>query len=83
MLSTTGVKADVYPILYLARDAYGIVPLKGDAVNGSSVSVMVVNPKPTNTDPLGQRGTAAWKLWSATVILQDAFLIRAEVAATA
>ena len=83
MLSTTGVKADVYPILYLARDAYGIVPLKGDAVNGSSVSVMVVNPKPTNTDPLGQRGTAAWKLWSATVILQDAFIIRAEVAATA
>ena len=82
MLSTTGVKADVYPILYLARDAYGIVPLKGDSVNGSSVSVMVVNPKPTNVDPLGQRGTAAWKLWSATVILQDAFLIRAEVAAT-
>lgn len=82
MLSTGGVKADVYPILYLARDAYGIVPLKGDAVNGSSVSVMVVNPKPGPTDPLGQRGTAGWKLWSATVILQDAFLIRAEVAAT-
>ena len=82
MLSTTGAQADVYPILYLARDAYGIVPLKGDAVNGSAVSVMVVNPKPTNVDPLGQRGTAAWKLWSATVILQDAFLIRAEVAAT-
>lgn len=83
MLSTSGTNADVYPILYLARDAYGIVPLKGDAVNGSSVSVMVVNPKPTNVDPLGQRGTAGWKLWSATVILQDAFLIRAEVAATA
>lgn len=83
MLSTGGTQSDVYPILYLARDAYGIVPLKGDAVNGSSVSVMVVNPKPTNVDPLGQRGTAGWKLWSATVILQDAFLIRAEVAATA
>lgn len=83
MISTTGANADVYPVLFLARDAYGIVPLKGDPVNGSSVSVMVVNPKPTNTDPLGQRGTAAWKMWSATVILQDAFLIRAEVAATA
>ena len=82
MLSTTGTKADVYPILYLARDAYGIVPLKGDAVNGSSVSIMVVQPKPAATDPLGQRGTAGWKMWSATVILQDAFLIRAEVAAT-
>ena len=83
MLSTTGAKADVYPILYLARDAYGIVPLKGDVVNGSSVSIMVVQPKPAATDPLGQRGTAGWKLWSATVILQDAFLIRAEVSATA
>jgi N4-gp56 family major capsid protein len=43
---------------------------------------MVVNPKATESDPLGQRGTAAWKLWNATVILQDAFLVRAEVAAT-
>lgn len=82
MLSTGGTQADVYPILYIARDAFGIVPLKGDAVNGSSVSVMVANPKPTPEDPLAQRGTAGWKLWSATVILQDAFLIRAEVAAT-
>ena len=79
MLSTTGTSADVYPILFLARDAYGIVPLRGR----DSVQVMVVNPKPTNTDPLAQRGTAGWKSWNATVILQDAFLVRAEVAATA
>lgn len=78
MLSTTGTSADVYPILYLARDAYGIVPLKGE----NTASVMVVQPKPTNTDPLAQRGTAGWKVWNATVILQDAFMIRAEVAAT-
>lgn len=79
MLSTTGTNADVYPILYLARDAFGTVPLKGY----QSVSVMVVNPKATETDPLAQRGTAGWKTWHATVILQDAFLVRAEVAATA
>lgn len=78
MLSTTGTNADVYPILYLARDAYGIVPLKGK----NTASVMVVQPKPTNTDPLAQRGTAGWKAWNATVILQDAFMVRAEVAAT-
>ena len=29
MVSTTGTKADVYPILFLAKDAYGLVPLKG------------------------------------------------------
>jgi len=79
MLSSTGTSADVYPILFLARDAYGIVPLRGK----DSVEVMVVQPKATNTDPLAQRGTIGWKVWNATVILQDAFMVRAEVAATA
>jgi N4-gp56 family major capsid protein len=77
-LSTTGTSADVYPIIYLARDAYGIVPLRGK----DTVEVMVVQPKATNTDPLAQRGTAGWKCWNATVILQDAFMVRAEVAAS-
>ncbi len=79
MRSTTGTNADVYPILYLARDAYGIVPLKGK----DSITPMVVNPKPAPGDPLAQRGTVGWKAWQAAVILQDAFLVRAEVAATA
>ena len=79
MRSTTGVSADVYPILYFGRDAYGIVPLKGK----SSMTPMVVNPKPSAGDPLGQRGTVGWKLWTATVILQDAFMGRLEVACTA
>lgn len=78
MISTTGVNADVYPILYFARDAFGVVALRGKSV----ASIMVVMPKPAAGDPLGQRGTAGWKLWNATVILQDAFLVRAEVAAT-
>jgi len=78
-LSTGGTSADVYPILFLARDAYGIVPLRGK----DSVEVMVVQPKASTTDPLAQRGTIGWKVWNATVILQDAFMVRAEVAATA
>ena len=76
--STTGVNWDVYPIIYLARDAFGIVPLKGK----SSITPMVVNPKPAPGDPLGQRGTVGWKAWQAAVILQDAFMLRAEVTAT-
>lgn len=75
----TGDKVDVYPVLYFARDAYGIVPLKGK----DSMTPMVVNPKPAAGDPLGQRGTVGWKLWTATVILQDAFMGRLEVGATA
>jgi N4-gp56 family major capsid protein len=79
MRSTTGVNADVYPIFFLARDAYGIVPLKGK----DSITPMVVNPKPAAGDPLAQRGTVGWKAWQSAVILQDAFFVRAEVAATA
>lgn len=79
MRSTTGTLADVYPMFYIARDAYGIVPLKGK----DSITPMVVNPKPAPGDPLAQRGTVGWKAWQAAVILQDAFFVRAEVAATA
>jgi N4-gp56 family major capsid protein len=79
MRSTTGTSADVYPVIYFGRDAFGIVPLKGK----SSMTPMVVNPKPAPGDPLAQRGTVGWKLWTATVILQDAFMARLEVAATA
>lgn len=79
MRSTTGVNADVYPILYLARDAFGIVPLRGR----DSLTPMVVNPKPAGGDPLGQRGSVGWKAWQAAIILQDAFMVRLEAAATA
>lgn len=73
--STNNTHPDVYPIIYLARDAYGIVPLKGK----SSMTPLVVNPKPAPGDPLGQRGTVGWKLWTATVILQELFMARLEV----
>jgi len=79
MRSTSGTSADVYPVLVFGRDAFGIVPLKGK----SSMTPMVVNPKPAPGDPLGQRGTVGWKLWTATVILQEAFMARLECAATA
>ncbi len=78
MVSTTGTNADVYPVLYIAENAYGIVPLKGK----DSLSIMIVNPKPAAGDPLGQRGTAGWKTMQTAVILNDAWMVRAEVAAT-
>jgi N4-gp56 family major capsid protein len=79
MRSTSGTSADVYPILIFARDAFGIVPLKGHA----AATMMVVNPKPASGDPLAQRGTIGWKLWTSTIILQDLFMARLEVACTA
>jgi N4-gp56 family major capsid protein len=74
-----GDLVDVYPILIFGRDAFGIVPLKGK----SSMTPMVVNPKPAAGDPLAQRGTVGWKLWTTTVILQECFMARLEVGCTA
>ena len=79
MLSTSGTSADVYPVLYVARDAYGIIALKGMF----ALTPMVVNPKPSDSDPLAQRGHVSWKAYQTAVILNDAWLVRAEVAATA
>ena len=79
MLSTGGVNADVYPILYLGADAYGIVALKG----AFAITPMVVNPKPSDSDPLAQRGSVGWKTMQTAVILADVWMLRLEVAATA
>jgi len=79
MLSTTGTSADVYPVLYVARDAYGIIALKGMF----ALTPMVVNPKPSDSDPLAQRGHVSWKAMQTAVILNDAWMVRGEVAATA
>ena len=77
--TTANTACDVYPILFFGRDAFGIVPLKGK----SSMAPMVVNPKPAPGDPLAQRGSVGWKLYTTTVILQDFFMARLEVGATA
>lgn len=79
MLSTGGTLADVYPILYLGADAYGIVALKG----AFAITPLVVNPKPSDSDPLAQRGSVGYKTLQSAVILADAFMLRLEVAATA
>ncbi|MET3134960.1 N4-gp56 family major capsid protein [Oxalobacteraceae bacterium GrIS 1.11] len=79
MLSTSGTNADVYPVLYLAANAYGIVALKGMF----AVTPMVVNPKPSDSDPLGQRGHAAFKTMQTAVILNDFWMVRVEASATA
>ena len=79
MISSGGTSADVYPILYLAKDAYGIVPLKGQ----NSLTPMIINPTPSESDPLAQRAHVSWKAMHTCVILNQAWMVRAEVAATA
>lgn len=71
--------ADVYPVIYIAQDAYGVVALRGQ----NSLTPVVVNPKAAAGDPLGQRGTVGWKSMQTAVILNDAWMAVAEVAVTA
>ena len=79
MVSTTGSNADVYPILYFGRDAFGTVPLKGKG----AMEMTLINPDvKTKDDPLGQRGYVGWKAWYTAVILNNTWMARLEVAAT-
>ena len=75
-VSTGGTNSDVYPMFYVAQNSYGIVPLKGK----SAITPMVSNPKPSDSDPMAQRGHVAWKCYQTAAILNDAWFIRAEVA---
>lgn len=77
-MSTSGSNNDVYPLLCIAENAYGIVPLKGK--NG--VTPMVRNPSPTDSDPMAQRGFVSWKAWQTAVILNNLWMTRYEVCAT-
>lgn len=78
MISDAGANVDVYPILYLSMDAFGIVPLKGM----NAITPTVINPTPTKSDPLGQRGYVSWKTMQTAVILNDNWMARLEVGAT-
>lgn len=87
VLSTGGSNADVYPILVFGQDAYGLTPLKGQkTAEGNNIAVVptVINPgTPTKDDPLGQRGYVGWKTWFTAVRLNETWMVRLEVAASA
>lgn len=80
MMSTSGTSADVYPILFIGKHAYGQVPLKG---KGSIVPSIIPPGQQDKSDPLGQRGYVGWKGYFNAVVLNDAWMVRLEVAATA
>ena len=85
MVTTSGTSADVYPILVFGEEAFGIVPLKGDPATGdANVDIIVVQPNQASiVNPLKQKGSVGWKTWFNAVILNDNWLARLEVAATA
>jgi N4-gp56 family major capsid protein len=80
MVSTSGVNADVYPVLYLGAHCAASVPLKG---KNSITAPIVRNPgQISDSDKLGQRGHVGWKAYFGCVILNQLFMARCECSAT-
>ena len=80
MVSTGGTSADVYPVIYVAKDAYGHVALKG----AEAISPSIINPGQLDkSDPLGQKGMVGWKTYHKSFIANQAWMARLECAATA
>lgn len=72
--------ADVYPVICVARDAYGVVRLQGR----KAVGIQVLQPNTARGgDPLGQKGTVGWKAYHAAAILNEDWIARLEVLCTA
>ena len=71
---------DVYPLICVAANSYGIVPLQGKY----AVKPMVLNPNmPRGGDPLGQKGFVSWKTYQTACILNHNWIARLECCATA
>lgn len=71
---------DVYPLIIVSKDAYGIVPLQGE----NAVTPAVMNPnKVSKSDKLGQVGFVSWKTYQTAVILNQNWIARVECLATA
>ena len=75
----SSLPADVYPVVICGKDSYATVSLAGS----TAISPVVVTPKPSDSDPLGQRGHVGWKTWLTALILNDAWMLRLEVACNA
>lgn len=79
MVTTSGTSADVYPMLFFGKEAYGTVPLRGMG----AVEPTILRPGTVDkADPLGQRGYVGFKTWYTAAILNQSWMARLEVAAT-
>lgn len=79
VLSTSGTSADVYPVVYVGQEAFGVVPLKGMG----AITPTVLNPNSRDkADPLGQRGYVGWKTYLQATILNQSWIYRVEAGAS-
>ena len=74
VLTDSGTKFQVYPVIIFSAESLGCVTLSGY----DAVIPKVVMPQPAVTDPLGQSGSVGWKSWYACQILNEDWLYRIE-----
>jgi N4-gp56 family major capsid protein len=75
-----GELADVYPLIVMAKSAWGQVALKGkDSVAATHLPASQRN----HANPLGQFGYVGADFWKAAVRLNEQWMVRLEVAASA
>jgi len=79
VVSTSGSSADVYPILFFGQEAFASVTLKG---YGSIEPTIIPASQKTKDDPHGQRGYIGWKIYFASTILNDNWVVRLESSVT-
>jgi N4-gp56 family major capsid protein len=80
LYSTTGTSIDVYPVIVVAKDAWGEIALRG--LDSFDYTNLKPGQKDKN-DPLGQRGYVGAKFWSAARMLNQGWMAVAEVGITA
>lgn len=77
---SSGSAVDLYDLVVVGMNAYGLVPLKG----ASAIRPSVINPNsPSKSDPLGQRGYVGWKAYYTALVLNQAWMARVRCAVTA
>lgn len=79
VLSTTGVSADVYPVIVIAEEAWGKVPLKG--FNSISPTYLPARQK-SHANPMGQFGYVGADFFYNALRLNENWMLRIEVAAS-
>lgn len=80
MVADDATNVDVYPVLYFGKEAFGTVALRG---YGAVEPSIIPAATKTKDDPLGQRGYVGWKTYFTAVILNNLWMARLEVGATA
>jgi len=79
MKSEDETNVDVYPIVYIGKNAYGHIALAGR----NAFSPMVTQTdQASKSDPLGQKGTVGYKTYFEALILNEAWIKRIEVGVT-